>query len=407
MRSYPLIRLAASLSLMTIGGSAMYAAVIVLAPAAQEFDTGRGAASLPYAFFMIGFGIGGVVMGRIADRFGIIVPGIIGSLSLPAGLYAASLAATITQFGLALGVLCGFLGASFVFAPMVADVSHWFTARRGLAVGVAISGSYVAGAIWPPVIQHLVDVAGWRATYVWLAVFTLCTMLPLCALLYRRPEIESADGGDAAIKPLQHRSLAMAPNLLQCLICVAGVGCCVAMAMPQVHIVPYVLDLGYPAARGAEMLALMLGFGIVSRVMSGWLSDRIGGLRTLLIGSLLQALVLVAFLAADSLTMLYATSIAFGLVQGGIVPSYAMIVRTFFPASQAGWRIGMAFLFTVCGMALGGWMAGAIYDATGSYTWSYINAIAFNVMNLTIAVSLLRRYTRLRTNEFGGEIHRP
>ena len=301
MRSYPVIRLVASLSLMTIGGSAMYAAVIVLAPVAQEFETGRGAASLPYAFFMIGFGIGGVVMGRLADRFGIIVPAVIGSLCLPAGLYAASLAATMTQFGLALGVLCGFLGASFIFAPLVADVSHWFTVRRGLAVGIAISGSYVAGAVWPPVLQYFVDVDGWRATYVWLAVFTLCTMLPLCTLLYRRPETEPADGGNTAIKPLQHRSLAMPPNLLQCLICMAGVGCCVAMAMPQVHIVPYVLDLGYPAARGAEMLALMLGFGIVSRVMSGWISDRIGGLRTLLVGSLLQALVLVVFLTADSL----------------------------------------------------------------------------------------------------------
>jgi MFS family permease len=396
---YPTIRLIASLLLMTIGGSAMYASVIVLAPAAQEFQTGRGAASLPYAFFMIGFGLGGVVMGRLADRFGIIVPALIGSLCLPAGLYVASLAATIMQFGLALGVLCGFLGASFVFAPMVADVSHWFTVRRGLAVGIAISGSYVAGAVWPPVVQHFVDVDGWRATYVWLSVFTLCTMLPLCVFLYRRPPVESADGGSAAIKPLQYRTLAMPPNVLQCLLCVAGVGCCVAMAMPQVHIVPYVLDRGFAAARGAEMLSLMLGFGIVSRVMSGWISDRVGGLRTLLVGSLLQGLVLVMFLAADSLTMLYATSIAFGLVQGGIVPSYAMIVRTFFPASQAGWRIGSVFLFTICGMALGGWMAGAIYDATGSYTWSYINAIAFNVMNLLIAVLLLRQYSRLKARE--------
>ena len=401
-RYYPAIRLIASLSLMTIGGSAMYASVIVLEPAALEFGTGRGAASLPYALFMVGFGIGGVVMGRLADRFGIIVPAVIGSLCLPAGLYVASLATTIIEFGLALGVLCGFLGASFVFAPMVADVSHWFTVRRGLAVGIAISGSYVAGAVWPTVVQHFVDVDGWRATYVWLSVFTLCTMLPLCTLLYRRPEIETADGGNAQIKPLQYRSLAMPPNLLQCLLCAAGVGCCVAMAMPQVHIVPYVLDRGFPAARGAEMLALMLGFGIVSRVMSGWLSDRIGGLHTLLVGSLLQALVLCVFLAADSLTMLYATSIAFGLVQGGIVPSYAMIVRTFFPASQAGWRIGSVFLFTICGMALGGWMAGAIYDATGSYTWSYVNAIAFNMMNLIIAASLLRHYSMLRANEALG-----
>ena len=158
MHYYPAIRLIASLLLMTIGGSAMYASVIVLAPAAQEFETGRGAASLPYALFMVGFGVGGVVMGRLADRFGIIVPALIGSLCLPAGLYVASLAATIMQFGLTLGVLCGFLGASFVFAPMVADVSHWFTVRRGLAVGIAVSGSYVAGAVWPPVVQHFVDV---------------------------------------------------------------------------------------------------------------------------------------------------------------------------------------------------------------------------------------------------------
>lgn len=398
-RWYPLIRLGASLALMTIGGSAMFASVIVLAPVAQEFHTGRGAASLPYSLFMIGFGTGGVVMGRLADRFGILAPALIGSLSLPAGLLLASHSESMTQFGAALGVLCGFLGASFVFAPLVADVSHWFSARRGLAVGIAISGSYVAGAVWPPILQYLVDTEGWRSAYAWLAGFTLCTMLPLCALLYRRPALEPSPGDGAAIKPLQHRSLDMPPNVLQCLICVAGIGCCVAMAMPQVHIVPYVLDLGFPAARGAEMLALMLGFGIFSRVLSGWLSDRIGGLSTLLVGSLLQALVLVAFLGADSLTTLYAASIAFGLVQGGIVPSYAMIVRTFFPASQAGWRIGAAFLFTITGMALGGWMAGAIYDATGSYTWSYLNAIAFNVMNLVVAASLLRRYYRLRTDE--------
>jgi MFS family permease len=274
-------------------------------------------------------------------------------------------------------------------------------------VGIAISGSYMAGAVWPPILQLLMDSEGWRATYAWLSVFTLCTMLPLCLVLYPRPALDISSVEGATVKPLQHRSLEMPPNVLQCLLCVAGVGCCAAMAMPQVHIVPYVLDLGFPAARGAEMLALMLGFGIVSRVVSGWLSDRIGGLRTLVVGSVLQALVLVAFLGAHTLTTLYAASIVFGLVQGGIVPSYAIIVRTFFPASQAGWRIGVAFLFTICGMALGGWMAGAIYDATGSYTWSYVNAIAFNLMNLAIAVSLLRRYQRLRASASELDMKKP
>ncbi len=393
---YPLMRLMASLALMSIGGSAMYAAIIVLEPAAREFDIGRGAASLPYALFMVGFGTGGVVMGRVADRFGIVVPAVIGSLCLPAGLYAASHALDLTQFGLAIGVLCGFLGAGFTFAPLVADVSHWFTARRGLAVGIAISGSYVAGAIWPALLQYLVDSDGWRETYRWLAVLTLGTMLPLCLALFRRAPLEEPSADGVPLKPLRHRSLALPPYALQCLLCVAGIGCCVAMAMPQVHIIPYVLDLGFAAARGAEMLALMLGFGILSRVLSGWLSDRIGGLRTLLLGSLLQALVLVAFLAANSLPTLYLCAIAFGLVQGGIVPSYAIIIRTFFPASQAGWRIGMAFLFTISGMALGGWMAGAIYDVTGTYTWAFVNAIAFNVLNLVIALTLLSRYRRVR-----------
>jgi MFS family permease len=169
------------------------------------------------------------------------------------------------------------------------------------------------------------------------------------------------------------------------------------MAMPQVHIVPYALDKGFAAQRGAEMLALMLGFGIVSRVISGWLSDRIGGLRTLLLGSTLQALVLVWFMFADSLVMLYAAAVAFGLAQGGIVPSYAIIVRTFFPAGQAGWRIGVALLSTLCGMAVGSYMAGALYDLTGSYTASYVNAIAFNLLNMAIAAGLLRQAIRLMT----------
>jgi MFS family permease len=168
------------------------------------------------------------------------------------------------------------------------------------------------------------------------------------------------------------------------------------MAMPQVHIVPYAMDKGFEAQRGAEMLALMLAFGIISRVASGWLSDRIGGLRTLLLGSTLQCLVLVWFMTADTLIMLYAASVAFGLSQGGIVPSYAIIVRTFFPAGQAGWRIGMALLFTICGMALGAWMSGALYDLTGSYTASYVNAIAFNVVNMAIAFGLLQKSVSLR-----------
>ena len=391
--SYPVIRLVAALTLMTIGGSGMYSAIMVLEPAALEFSSGRGGASLPYASFMAGFAVGGVVMGRVADRYGILVPALLGSLALPAGFLLCVQATSILHLCVVLAVLCGFLGAAFSFGPLVADTSLWFTARRGLAVGIVISGNYLAGAVWPPILQHYFDQQGWRATFNDLSWFTLCTMLPLSLLLTRQPPKEKIQ--DAAVHSADdHRPLAMTPLNLQCLICAAGVGCCIAMAMPQVHIVPYVLDLGHPAARGAEMLGLMLGFGVISRVGSGWLSDRIGGLKTLLIGSGLQTVVLIAFLGSESLAWLYGVSIAFGLSQGGIVPSYAIILRTFFPVAEAGWRIGLALFFTIGGMAVGGWIAGALYDLTGSYTASFINAIAFNIFNLIIAQALLRRAKR-------------
>ena len=391
---YPIVRLIAALALMTIGGSAMYATIVVLQPVAAEFGVSRGTASVPYMLFMVGFGLGGIALGRVADRFGIMAPILVASLALPAGFIAAAHAASFWQFSLAVGVLSGLFGAAATFGPLVADISHWFVRRRGMAIAVVISGTYVAGALWPTILQNFIDAVGWRDTFVGFGIFTFPTMLALSLVLRRRPPV--ATETRAGDEPAEHaRPLGFSPNGLQCLICAAGIGCCVAMAMPQVHIVPYATDLGYSAARGAEMLSLMLGFGIVSRLVSGWMADRIGGLGTLIVGSSLQGAVLVAFLFADSLTALYVLSIVFGLSQGGIVPSYAIIIRVFLPAGQAGWRIGAAMFATTVGMALGGWMAGALYDLTGSYTAAFVNAIAFNFANMAIALTLLRR---ARTN---------
>ena len=390
MTVYPIVRLSAALLLMTFGGSAMYAAIVVLKPVAAEFGVSRGLASAPYTLFMLGFGLGGVIMGRLADRFGVRLPIFIASLALPAGFVLAAQATSLWQFGITLGVLSGLLGTSATFAPLVSDISHWFTKRRGLAVGIVISGTYLAGTVWPPVLQYFIDAQGWRQTFVDFGILVLCAMLPLWALLYRHPPTLAA-----SVAGTQHatidKPLGFVPSALQCMLCLAGIGCCVAMAMPQVHIVAHATDLGYAAARGTEMLSLMLGFGVVSRLISGWLSDHIGGLNTLLLGSCLQAGVLAAFLTTDTLTGLYVLSIAFGLSQGGIVPSYAIIVRQYFDAQQAGWRIGTVLLFTIIGMALGGWMAGVLYDLSGSYTASFINAIGFNVLNMVIAALLIQR----------------
>jgi MFS family permease len=393
---YAWLRLAAALALMTIGGAGMYAVVVALPLVQAEFSVARAAASLPYTLTMVGFGLGGILMGRLSDRYGVIVPVLIGATSLGLGFVAAGAAPGILAFALVQGAIIGFLGSSATFAPLVADISFWFSRRRGLAVAICISGNYLAGALWPPVLQHFFDLYGWRSTFQGVGAFCLLAMLPLALALRRRPpRLEPAASGSSA-RQASAMPLGMPPGLLQFWLCVAGVACCVAMSMPQVHIVAYCGDLGFPAARGAEMLSLMLGCGIVSRLASGWISDRIGGLRTLLLGSSLQALALLLFLPFDRLATLYVISALFGLFQGGIVPAYAIIVREYFTPLEAGRRVGTVLMATLFGMALGGWLSGEIFDLSGSYRAAFINGIAWNLVNLAIVVALLRRAGGLR-----------
>jgi len=405
---YAWLRLMVSLLLMTIGGAGMYSVAVVLPRVQADFAVDRADASLPYTLTMIGFGFGGVLMGRLADRFGVMVPLMLGAVGLGAGFVGAGMAGSLWMFSLAQGLLLGLLGTSATFAPLVADTSLWFTRRRGIALGICMSGNYVAGAIWPPVIQHFVDTVGWRPTYIGIGVFCVLTVLPL-ALVYRRrppalmpvpvPGPESSPSAAvpaaAAAATPSNRPLGMSPLSLQLLLCVAGVACCVAMSMPQVHIVAYCGDLGFGAARGAQMLSVMFGMGIISRLVSGWMSDHIGGLYTLLVGSLLQGLALLMFLWADGVSSLFLVSAMFGLFQGGIVPSYALIVREYFTPKEAGARVGAVLMATLFGMALGGWMSGAIFDASGSYRAAFVNGIAWNLLNVGIVLYLLMRAKRL------------
>jgi MFS family permease len=387
---YACLRLGASLLLMTIGGVGMYSMAVALSQVQAEFGADRGGASLPYTLTMIGFGFGGILMGRLSDRFGVFVPVLIGGASLGLGFIAAGLSPTLTHFTIVHGLLIGLLGCSATFAPLVADTALWFNRHRGIAVAICASGNYLAGTVWPPILQHFFDTAGWRATYVGVGMFCMVSIVGLSFLLRMRPpEIEAAASSVSLRK--SELPLGLTPNALMVLLSIAGVACCVAMSMPQVHIVAYCADLGFGAARGAEMLSLMLGFGIVSRLLSGWISDRIGGLRTLLLGSVLQGIALVLFLPFDGLVSLYVVSAMFGLFQGGIVPAYALIVREYFSPREAGTRTGIVLMATLFGMAFGGWVSGAIFDVTGSYRAAFVNGIAFNLLNLSIAFWLLRR----------------
>jgi MFS family permease len=402
-------RLMVSLALMTMGASGMYVVSVVIPAVQADFGATRAQASLPYTLTMIGFAFGGVGMGWLVDRFGIRLPLLIGAIGLGAGFVAAGWAPSLLMFALAQGLLMGMLGISATFSPLLADTTLWFERRRGIAVAICASGNYLGGALWPPITQHFVETVGWRTTYVGIGVFCVITMVPLALLMRRRPPLAATAAAPArntttgpsppsprpfvgAAGPIDPaRPLGFSPNTLQALLCVAALACCVAMAMPQVHIVAYCTDLGFGAARGAEMLALMLGSGIVSRLVSGLIADRIGGLRTLLLGSVLQCVALALFLPFDGMVSLYLISVLFGLFQGGIVPSYALIVREHFPASQTGSRVAIAITASMLGMALGGWMSGVLFDLTGSYDSAFVNGIAWNLLNVGIVVLLLRR----------------
>jgi len=389
--TYAWLRLMAALGVMTVGGSGMYGISVALPLVQAEFGAARGDASFAYSLTMLGFGVGGILMGRLADRFGVVVPVMIGALGLGSGFVLAGSAGSLLQFTIAHGLLIGFLGCATTFAPLVADTSLWFNRRRGIAVAICASGNYLAGAVWPPILQGFFETAGWRATYIGVGMFCTVAMLLLSLALRKRPPALDSAAQTSQGRAFQENPLGLAPNTLMALLVVAGIACCVAMSMPQVHIVAYCGDLGYGAARGAEMLSIMLGFGIVSRLASGWICDRIGGLRTLLLGSFLQGVALLLFLPFDGLVSLYVVSAMFGLFQGGIVPSYAIIVREYFPPREAGVRTGIVLMATLFGMALGGWVSGAIFDMTGSYRAAFINGIGWNLLNLTIATWLIRR----------------
>lgn len=385
--SYAWLRLAVSVLLATIGGAGMWAVVVVLPAVQEEFGVDRADATLPYTATMVGFALGNVFMGRAVDRYGYWLPALVSSIMLAGGFLLAARASSITEFGIVQGVLIG-TGCSAIFGPLIADISHWFDRRRGLAVSLAASGNYLAGAVWPAIMPFIMAGGGWRFAYAAIGIVCLVTMVPLVLLLRRSAPIGKTSEAGVHQAP---RVMPFSPTALQGLLIVAGLSCCVAMSMPQVHIVAYCMDLGYGVARGSEMLSIMLAGGVISRIASGFIADRIGAVKTLLIGSALQGLSLLFYIPFDGLASLYVVSLVFGLSQGGIVPCYAIIVRQYMPAAEAGRRIGLVMMATIVGMALGGWMSGWIYDQTGSYAIAFLNGVAWNVLNLAAILLLFWR----------------
>lgn len=381
-------RLCVTLAIGLVANVGMWAIIVIMPSVEVEFGAGRAEASLPYTLTMVGFGLGNLLIGRLLDRFGV-TRALIGAAGMiAAGFSLSTLMPSISTLAAA-HLLLG-LGTSVGFGPLIADISHWFLRRRGIAVALVASGNYLSGALWPMLLAGMLADSGWRMVYLTLAVIVPVAVVPLSLLLRRRVPLAAQAHAEAA-SALAARSVGLSPRALQLLLGLAGIACCVAMSMPQVHIVAYCVGLGYGPAVGAEMLSLMLLGGVVSRIISGLVADRLGGVKTLLAGSVLQCLALALYLPYDAMVPLYVVSTVFGLSQGGIVPSYALVVREYMPAREAGARVGFVMMMTIIGMALGGWMSGWIYDLSGSYRLAFLNGIAWNGLNILIIGALLMR----------------
>ncbi len=381
------LRLGVSLALSAVGGVAFWSAVVTLPAIQTDFGVTRAEASLPFTMIMIGYAGGGVLMGWLTDRHGIAAACLLGMVLLVAGYAGAAAASGPTWLALDHGLLIGVGGSAFL-SPLMTDISHWFQRRRALAVTICSSGNYVAGALWPPVLQHFIAADGWRATHAGVAVALAVAMGPLIWML----RVKTIGASNSNLAPSsKHGGVDLPGRVVVVLLAVAGFSCCAAMSMPQAHLVAYCADLGYGPAKGAEMLSAMLGLGIVSRIGSGVVADKIGGLATLLIGSFVQGLALFAYLWFDSLASLYVISAMFGLFQGGIIPMYVVIIREYFPPARAGATAGMVMMATFCGMAAGGWMSGLVFDISGSYRLAFLNGLLWNLLNLGIVAFLMTR----------------
>jgi MFS family permease len=380
----------AALAVLSVSYGSPLLIVVGLKPITAGLGTIRevtsGAASLTW----VGTGLGGILMGWLADRIGIRRTVMFGTAMIAAGLAVSAVGSVWTLY-LGHGLLLGLLGNGAMFPPLLVYVSRWFEKRRGTALALIASGQYIAGMIWPAVFELAIARYGWQATMLGYGLVTLALIPPVALLMLHPPPSPSYAGGSAATPRVRGRTLGMPANLVLILLGIAGFCCCVPMALPQSHLVAFCSDIGIPASKGALMLSVMTAAAFISRQFWGWLADRVGGLLTLLFGSACQAVTIGAFLLTQNEAGLFAVSAAFGLGFSGIVPAYVLIVRELFPAAEASWRVPTVLFIAMSGMAFGSWFGGALYDYFGYYAPAFATGAAFNVANLMIVGFLLLR----------------
>ena len=406
-RTFGIAVIAVSAYLVMTANGGMFLLVVSLKEMAGDFGWPRAVPSLAYAFFFAGAGVGGIAMGWWYDRSGAGPVTLLGLTMIGTGAVLVSAIDSRWQLYLVFGVMLGLLGYASIYGPLTINVMRWFRHRPGFAVGVVTAGEGIGGTIWPPVFRYFNETAGWRDTFLWFGAFVLVTALPASVVLWRRMPKRDAgprdEGGGIveahpAAPATARRTINLSTFATQTAICLAIVGCCVSMAMPVAHLVAHASDLGHATARAAEMLAIALLISTVVRIAAGALVvDRFGGLVALLVFSGLQTVAMLLYAVVDGMLALYTVSALFGIGYGGINICYPVLVREHLPPAEAGRRLGVILLFGTLGMALGGWLAGYIFDSTGGYTPAFLLGATFNVANLIIVLALI-----FRTRAGGG-----
>jgi len=396
-----LLILIGSVAMLFISGGGMFTIVVALKDIAMDFGWPRAVPSFAFSLQYIGSGIGGIVMGYALDRYGFGVPSLVGAVMVGVGALLVSQIDAAWQLYVIYAVMFGLSGQGSLGSPALANIARWYDRRRGMAVGIVSSGQSLAGIVLPPVFGWALVALGWRDMYFWFGVFALCTMLPLCLLVYHRPPPYTAPPADpGAASPAERgagrharagaasRPLPSA-RAIQFTLSAAIIGCCTAMSLPLGHLVALVTDIGHPVGDAVEVLAVTLMASFVSRsVIVGLLADRFGGMRALMIFGGLQAATLGAFIMVSNLWAFYAVAVLYGLGYGGIFPVYAVAVRDHLPMSEAGRRTGIIFMFGAVAMGLGSWMGGVLFDLTGGYTLPFLIGVAANLAMLAIVGAL-------------------
>ena len=382
-----------ALAVLTVSYGAPLVTVVAMKPIAAEFGTARSAPALAVSLTYLGAGLGGILMGWVAGRVGVRRVVAACGILLAVGLAIASFGGLWSLYLCNL-LLVGLLGAAGMFAPLLAYVTRWFDKRRGSAVALVSSGQYVAGALWPMLLQVAIGAIGWRETMLLYGLLALLTIVPLAILFFREPPDMPVQDMARARVDVGGKVLGLPPNLVLGMLAVAIFCCCVTMSMPLAHMVAFCSDLGIAPVRGAAMLSMQLAIGFVAQQMWGWLADRVGGLSTVLFASIGMAAAMIGFVATQDELGLFSVSAVFGLGFGGLIPGYILAVRALFPAQEATWRIPMVLFPGSVGMAVGGWLAGAMYDEFGFYAPAFAAGIAFNLVNIAVILPLVLRERR-------------